>query len=290
MRRYFVLTVAMVIAATVTLPGLALALIPPAPPTPPAQEAAPKETLTISGELIHETELASPHYTLDGWVLIFESPAALLRLIGNTVTAFGTRYEGPTILLRPHLLVEGLETAVEGELVGVGNMGTFYYEVDGWVLSGVDIESLKEMVGQRVTVMGTVLSNPSIYLKPMLAVRQVTALSPDKQRLPKSVVVSGQVPLFPEAPIMDKGHLLLPLRAIVEAAGGSVLWDGARQEIVVNVGERSLGLAIGERALSTGEDLPVAPLLKNGHTLVPAQTFAALGLRLRWEDGVFVVE
>lgn len=292
MRKFFVLTVtvAMVIAAALRLPGLALALIPPAPPPPPAKETASEDTLTISGELIHETGLASPHYTLDGWVLIFESPAALSRLIGSTITAFGTRYESPTILLRPHLLVLELETAVEGELVGVGNLGTFYYEVDGWVLAGVDTGSLKEMVGQRVQVMGTVLSSPSIYLKPMLAVRQVTAADPDSKRLSRPVKVIGQVPIFPEAPMVVEGHLLLPLRAVVEAAGGSLLWDGAHQTIVVTVGERSLGLAIGELSLSTGEELPIEPLLKNGHTFVPAQTFAALGLRLRWEDGGFLVE
>lgn len=288
MRRYSRLIIALVIA--MALPGVTVALVPPVPARPPVSEGAVKDSLTISGELIHETGLESPHYLLDGWVLVFESPAALHRLVGQTVTAFGTRDESPTILLRPHFLVFALETVVEGELVGIGSAATFHYEVDGWVLSGVDPGSLQEMVGQRVRVMGSVLSSPSIYLKPLLAVRQVTAVDSDAKHPLRSVKVAGQVPVFPAAPMIIEGHLLLPLRAIVEAAGGSVLWDGVLQTILVTVDERSLRLTIGERALPTGENLPVAPLLRNGHTFVPAQAFAALGLSLRWEDEGLLLE
>lgn len=73
--------------------------------------------------------------------------------------------------------------------------------------------------------------------------------------------------------------VMLPLRAVVEAAGGQVTWDPRTQSIAVQVNGRHLQLRIGQSAAELDGahvSLPMAPVLHETTTMVPAHLLEEL--------------
>jgi hypothetical protein len=85
------------------------------------------------------------------------------------------------------------------------------------------------------------------------------------------------------APALIHGDLvLLPLRPVMEAAGGQIAWDEPSGSIQVTLGKATLHLAVGQTEVElNGEHLtlPAAPVLHDDLTYVPAhllQEFAGI--------------
>lgn len=75
-----------------------------------------------------------------------------------------------------------------------------------------------------------------------------------------------------------EGHtLMVPLRAVVEAAGGEVLWDGQTQRITASLGDNEISFLVGNATiLHNGRQatLTVAPVAHQGMAFVPAELLA----------------
>lgn len=79
------------------------------------------------------------------------------------------------------------------------------------------------------------------------------------------------------APILQNNRTLLPVRAIVEEMGGTVLWDGASQEVTLSLGANEIRLVIDSTTAylnDTAQTLDVAPTVLNDRTMLPIRFIA----------------
>lgn len=87
-------------------------------------------------------------------------------------------------------------------------------------------------------------------------------------------------------PIIRNGRTLVPMRAIVEAMGGSINWDDATQKITIAYGGRTISMAIGSKTMvvdGTSFEMDVAAQTINGRTVLPVRFVGeALGCDIEW--------
>ena len=99
-------------------------------------------------------------------------------------------------------------------------------------------------------------------------------------------------------PVIVQGRTMLPVRAIVEALGGTAAWDAARRAVGVVLGAKTLELIIG-RSLATMNGTPVAidpanvlvvPVIVAGRTMLPVRFVAEqLGATVGWAPATQVI-
>lgn len=89
-----------------------------------------------------------------------------------------------------------------------------------------------------------------------------------------------------EATIVE-GRTLVPLRAIFEALGASVEWNGETKTVTSVLDETEIKLTIGEKALyKNGEtvELDVPAQIMNGRTMVPVRAISeSFGVNVKWD-------
>lgn len=99
--------------------------------------------------------------------------------------------------------------------------------------------------------------------------------------------VNGMTHKLDAAPFIKDGRTLLPIRALIEALGGSVEWNATTKTATVMLGSRTIVLTIGSTtALVNGKaiTLDVAPMIVKGRTFLPLRAVAEnVGLDLAWE-------
>jgi hypothetical protein len=92
-------------------------------------------------------------------------------------------------------------------------------------------------------------------------------------------------------PVIVAGRTLLPIRAVVEAIGGTIEWDATTKTITIVAGAVTMGLTIGNRmATVNGTMLPidstnatVVPLIVGGRTMLPVRFVGEqLGGTVEW--------
>jgi hypothetical protein len=103
----------------------------------------------------------------------------------------------------------------------------------------------------------------------------------------RNMEVNGLTRTLDAAPFIKEGRTLLPIRALIEALGGSVQWNPSTRTATILLGSRTVALTIGSTtALVNGSPitLDVAPEIRNGRTFLPLRAVAEnLGLDLAWE-------
>ncbi len=102
-----------------------------------------------------------------------------------------------------------------------------------------------------------------------------------------TVFLDGKKIKFDQIPVIDEGRTLVPLRAIFEAIGAEVEWDGETKTITAADGENDIKLVIDKsEATVNGETvtLDVPAKLVNGRTMVPARFIAdSFGVTTDWD-------
>jgi hypothetical protein len=91
------------------------------------------------------------------------------------------------------------------------------------------------------------------------------------------ILLNGQPLTTDPAPIVERGRMLLPARAVFEALGAAVDYDARRKKIVVRRGAHSATLALGSRAASAdgrNVELDAPPRVARGRTFVPLRFIA----------------
>ncbi len=84
------------------------------------------------------------------------------------------------------------------------------------------------------------------------------------------------------APIIQDNRTLLPIRAVIEALGGSVTWDQETQTVMLAYKGDIITMVIGSTSAYINEDaqtLDVAPVIIDGRTMLPIR-FVAEGFKL----------
>ena len=107
--------------------------------------------------------------------------------------------------------------------------------------------------------------------------------------------VNGELIKFEDQyPVIENGTTLIPIRALSEAVGCDVGWDGDERLVTIDGGGTEIELRIGDiTAYVNGEayELTENAEIENGRTMVPLR-FAAesLGCRVEWNDDTRTVE
>lgn len=92
-----------------------------------------------------------------------------------------------------------------------------------------------------------------------------------------SVTIDGKKVSFDQPPIIVNDRTMVPLRAIFEALGASVEWDGTTRTVTSTKGGTTISMTIGSNTMyknGTAIILDVAPQLVGDRTLVPARAVA----------------
>jgi len=88
------------------------------------------------------------------------------------------------------------------------------------------------------------------------------------------------------APTITDGRTMIPLRAVVEAMGGEVNWDGNNRRVELRLHGNYVQMWLGRRAVNVNGEtrqMDVAPQIINGKTLIPARYVAEfLGAYVAW--------
>ena len=88
-------------------------------------------------------------------------------------------------------------------------------------------------------------------------------------------------------PMVIDGRTLVPIRAIIEAFGGIVGWDGDTQAVELTMGDDVITLVIDSKTAylnNTPHMLDVAPAIINGRTMLPIRFIAeGFNLGVAWE-------
>lgn len=106
---------------------------------------------------------------------------------------------------------------------------------------------------------------------------------------PVKVWVDGRLVQSPLPAFIRNDTVVGPLRAVVEASGGSVDWDNTRKQAIAVLGPRRIAATIGHAALQVnGEAVPlsIAPFLLGNRTFLPLRPLGqAMGKTVEWWRG-----
>lgn len=116
----------------------------------------------------------------------------------------------------------------------------------------------------------------------------------NKSRVKILVYVNGKKVEFDQEPVAINGRTMVPMRAIFEAFGATVSWNNSTQQVIAIKDATELSFIIGEKTLLVNRTnllkIDVAPVIKNGRTLVPLRVISdALGYKVVWNDANRVV-
>ncbi len=89
-------------------------------------------------------------------------------------------------------------------------------------------------------------------------------------------------------PVIISGRTLIPIRAVVEAYGGSVLWNGESREVSLIIDDTTVVLGI-DRTVAYVNNVPktldVAPVVINERTMLPVRFIAeSFNFGIAWDE------
>lgn len=90
------------------------------------------------------------------------------------------------------------------------------------------------------------------------------------------------------APIILNGRTMVPIRAVIEAMGGSVAWDASERKLSIILKSTKMELFIDRKTANingAAKEIEVAPQIINGRTMVPLRLVTEnLGAKVAWDS------
>jgi hypothetical protein len=180
-----------------------------------------------------------------------------------------------------------------------------FYSVDGYMLRG-ESSVFRPLIGKVVLVRGTLFDGMSFQMVKTVDVTDIQ-VDPDQsvsnnpgnlpvltpvpdgmgliavepsRPAPAAIAIDGREIAFDQGPLVSEETLMVPLRFLVEAAGGEVEWDGAQCQVTARMPDRVVTFEIGNRSAEVNRggretvkiDMAKSPVLANDRTLVSADT------------------
>ncbi|MBS3949354.1 MAG: DUF3221 domain-containing protein [Peptococcaceae bacterium] len=231
---------------------------------------------------------------MNGWKKSI-SVATMLLVMTQTQSVLADAVR-PAVAIPVMAVTQGQQLRITGKVQYVELEGGFY-AVDGWRLIGD--QEFMQYLGLPVIVVGTQFDGMSIQMVKAINVKEVFlgALETNPVRpvlppiravrdLPASFTVDGGRVTFDQGPLLVDGVVMVPLRAVVTAAGGAIEWIESELTAKVDLNGRTVYFAVGTDAskleASTGMEkvsMTRAPQLVAGRVLVSADALSsALGM------------
>jgi hypothetical protein len=129
----------------------------------------------------------------------------------------------------------------------------------------------------------------------------LTDMAPNPDTTLPIVIANGEVLILAEAaPFVRNGAMMVPVRAVADAMGADVRYDGKTKEITVDTENASVAFTVGGQTAVSAKDgqtteieLLVAPFIDNASasSYVPLRALAeSLGFELYWDDSYKIAE
>ncbi len=125
------------------------------------------------------------------------------------------------------------------------------------------------------------------------ACTQASETSADVTSMPDAkIIYEGQEIEFDTAPVNIDGTILVPMRAVFEALGAKVKWDGETQSVEAKKKSKTYNLTLGSTEITESKNGEVresvtaeqAPQLVNDSTMIPLRALGELfGLEVEWD-------
>lgn len=103
-----------------------------------------------------------------------------------------------------------------------------------------------------------------------------------------TVFLDGRKIYFDQTPVIENGRTLVPVRAIFEAIGATIVWDGETKTVTATKDDIKISLTVNKKtATKNGEEitLEVPAKIISGRTLVPVRFVAdCFGVKVDWDS------
>lgn len=117
--------------------------------------------------------------------------------------------------------------------------------------------------------------------------RPVVILNATLQIMDITVELDGSEIAFDQKPVIVDDRTMVPMRAVFEAMGADVNWDGNTQTVTSTKGDTTISMTIGKNEMyKNGKaiSLDVAPQIVGDRTLVPVRAIAeAFDISVDWD-------
>lgn len=172
---------------------------------------------------------------------------------------------------------------------------TYYYTVKPVLAEARPFEGIDEKLGDTIATF-TVTTGSEVY-KPG-SFKHFIMLKLDSPDMSVDGISQEIDPGRGTTPLVIAGRTMVPIRAIVEAMGGTVGWDGNTEKITLNARGNIVEMWLNKKEIKVNGQtkmMDIAPTVKNGRTFVPVR-FAAenLNCKVDWinstKEAVIVYE
>ena len=122
------------------------------------------------------------------------------------------------------------------------------------------------------------------FMTPAISQCTLVSLQIDNPQM----TVNGATSYIDAPPVIKNGRTLIPVRAAVEALGGTVLWNSSAREVSLSRGENTIVLKIDSTEAyfnSVAYSLDSAPEIISGRTMLPIRFIAeSFGFSVSWDN------
>ncbi len=146
---------------------------------------------------------------------------------------------------------------------------TYYYCVKPVLAEADPLNDKDEVLGATIATY-TVKTSPNIVDAGKS--KQYIKLKIDDPKMDVNGVISEVDPGRGTTPLIVRGRTVVPIRAIVEAMGGTIAWDGTARKVTINARGNSVEMWLDKKEIAVNgvkQAIDVAPESINGRTMVP---------------------
>ena len=157
------------------------------------------------------------------------------------------------------------------------------YKISNVKVDGVSVGAVSKYTFQNVTANHTIEASFEKEINQIVIVLQVGN---------SAFAVNGETRYLDSPPIVKNGRTLVPIRAIIEALGGTVQWNPNEKRVDIILGNNHLILQIGNpnayvngvQKFIDASNIKVYPEIINGRTMLPLRFVAEnLGCDVQWD-------
>ena len=237
--------------------------IPPKPPTPPTPPTPPVKTEEdISSEVFKE-----------GVILSWKTKGVLGYRLFRSTTENDLGISVTDFYITSNSYAD----------VNVEPNTTYYYTVKPVLVEADPIKGIKEELGDAIGKYKITTGNEITKSE---NIKNFIVLQIDNPNMSVNGKIQEIDPGRGTTPIVVSSRSMVPIRAIVEAMGGSVAWDNSTQQITLTANGNTVNMQVGEKVITVnGEkrEMDVTPVIQNGRTYVPVRFSAEnLNAKVDW--------